>query len=308
MKKPIKKIIGLCFLCLPMLFTGCDEFSPNTMVQLTDLNEIGASNPVWYKSGDTIVFSGFGEDGKGLWTLDPDGNNLEILLDVKDMDPPPIYVYPWDYSDDGYILFTDDGSNLPSNIYYLPSDGGKPTLILQGARPTVKGNLDGIYNIAYYYRFQDKGVSGIYLSDIHGSEPQFVVEGDFIYNPHWSPDGNKLTYTRLIYPSYRYELCIYDFDSQSETVIYETQSGDMRCPRWSPDGQYIAFSMYCDGTSKSEVCIIPTYGGEPIRLTEFPYDPGVDLPGAVYLSWSPDSKWIVFDIIHNELWKVSVEY
>lgn len=315
MKRTIKVTTIWGFMCLALLFSGCDVENtyynpPHTMIQLTFDDEILALKPVWSPSGNTILFLGCGNDGLGLWSIDPDGGDMTFLLSGQDMDPPVYELYPWDYSDDEYLLFSDDTGSFPNNIYYLAPEGGEPTFILLGSMPTVKGNLDGTYNIGYFYEYQTKGINGIYLTDIHGSEPQLVVEGDNIYYPDWSPDGTMLTYVRATYlggGDWNYKLSIYDFATQNEKVIYKIGYYGIHCPRWSPDGEWIAFSMPYEGTSKEEVYIIPAEGGEPIRLTEFPYNPELMTAGVIDLSWSPDGKWIVFDLCYNQLWKVSVE-
>lgn len=309
--RKILTLIPLCLLLwLSIFFPGCD-FSPNSMYQLTFKDDIQARHPVWSPSGDTIVFSGvdFNEDVRGLWTIDPQGGNLSLILNSSEVGTEYTWLFAYDYSDDGYLLFSDDGSIFAGNIYYLPPDGGDPTYIFQGAHPTIKGNLDGVYNIAYYYEPPFKGPNGIYLTDIHGSEPKLVVEDDFIYGPHWSPDGEKLVYVQNMRSTsdWTCKIFVYDIVNEKEELIYENHYRDIDSARWSPNGQWIAFTMPCESTSKGEVYIVPADGGEPTRLTEFPYGPSYPCPGAGSLFWSPDGKWIVYDLITRELWKVSVE-
>jgi|GEM_PF-2999886 len=302
---------------LALLLWGCSEEYDSVSSKTTQLifDEINAHHPLWSHLGDTIVFTG-NDYGYGwdLWTIDPQGGKLSLLLTGDEVDTPAYALYPYDYSDDCYLLFTDDSSLFPANIYYLPPQGNEPEYLFPGSTPTVKGNLDGNYNIAYLIHEYDVLSNGIYLSDIHGSEPQLVVEGDFIYGIDWSPDGTKLAYIRGIpigQNDWDFELSIYDFTTQSEQVIYDTGYAP-NCPRWSPDGTLIAFAdQYYpepgyDYPMHRVVWIIPSTGGEPERITEFPYGP-IDSPGVSWLSWSPDGKWIVYDLIASELWKVSVE-
>ncbi len=287
---------------LAIFLPGCD-FSPNSMYQLTFEDDIQARHPVWSPLGDKIAFSGINEEYRGLWTIDPQGENLTLILDSEEFGEGIYNHYTFDYSDDDYLLFTDD----LHNIYYLPPDGGEPVFICQGCYPTVKGNIDGTYNIAYIIHGEE---NGIYLTDIHGSEPQFLVNKNYLYYVDWSPDGNRLVYVQNLRTTdvWYSKIYVYDFVTHNENIIYEAQNiGDIYCPRWSPDGQWIAFTMPCETTSKGEVYIIPAEGGEPTRLTEFPYFSDIDAPGACSLSWSPYGNWIAFDLLRNELWKVSVE-
>jgi len=294
---------------LAILIWGCSEEYDNVSSKTPQLifDEIDAEHPVWSPLVDTIVFTGndysYGED---LWTIDPQGGNLSLLLTGDEVDPPAYALYPYDYSDDGYLLFT--GGLY--EVYYLIPGGNEPVYLFPGSYPTVKGKLDDIYNIAYRIFEED----GIYLSDIHGSEPQLVVEGDHIRGIDWSPDGTMLAYIRGIHlgqSGWDYELCVYDFTTQSEQVIYDSDYYPIK-PRWSPDGEWIAFAdAYYpepgyDCPMHRVVWIIPSEGGKPKRITNFPYGP-IDSPGVSWLSWSPDGKWIVYDLIASELWKVYVE-
>jgi len=312
MKNIIKSIRIFFPLIIFTFLSSCDDLSlSERMFQLTYHLNISASFPVWSPDGSFIVFSGTSMPDcvNGLWTINPNGGTPELLLRSSDIGPDYLFLYPYDYSDDGYLLFSDDSSILVSNVYYLPPDGEDPVFIFQGANPTVKGSLDGIYNIAYYYRPSSKGPNGIYLTDINGSEPQLVIEGDYIYGPHWSPDGNKLTYYKLFDSDgeWQCKLCEYNFTTQNEEALFITYFWGGRCPRWSPDGDWIAFIDVYEDTTKEEVCIVPSGGGDPIRLTKFPYAPELAVPGATCLFWSPDGKWIAFDLCYSELWKVSVE-
>ncbi len=52
-------------------------------------------------------------------------------------------------------------------------------------------------------------------------------------------------------------------------------------PRWSPDGRWLAFLRKGDGPA--QVWLLPTAGGEPHQLTQFPL-------GVTELTWSPDGQ------------------
>lgn len=88
-------------------------------------------------------------------------------------------------------------------------------------------------------------------------------------------------------------------------------------PRFSPDGKWIAFTGQYDGNT--EVFVIPSSGGEPIRLT---YTATLDRddisdrmgPNNIVMDWTPDSKHIIyrsrkqtFNSFIGQLFKVSVE-
>jgi tricorn protease len=86
-------------------------------------------------------------------------------------------------------------------------------------------------------------------------------------------------------------------------------------PKFSPDGKWIAFTAQYDGNFN--VYVMPSSGGQPKQLTWWP-DIG-DMPERMgpnnqVITWTPDSKWIVFLSRHDtfntwfgRLWKVSVD-
>ena len=85
--------------------------------------------------------------------------------------------------------------------------------------------------------------------------------------------------------------------------------------RYSPDGKSIAFTAEYDGNR--EVYLIPSQGGEPVRLTYTATNGRDDLgdrmgPNNIVMGWSPDGKKIVYrnrigDGFPGKLWTVGPE-
>ena len=85
--------------------------------------------------------------------------------------------------------------------------------------------------------------------------------------------------------------------------------------RYSPDGKSIAFTGEYDGNR--EVYLIPSEGGEPVRLTYTSTNSRDDLgdrmgPNNIVMAWNPDGKGIVYrnrigDGFEGQLWTVSPE-
>ena len=109
----------------------------------------------------------------------------------------------------------------------------------------------------------------------------FVTAGD----PHLSPDGKWVAYTvtRVDQAANRRMSRIWMVATDGGTTPQPltTESASSNSPRWSPDGKYLGFLSTRDGM-KAQVWLLPTSGGEAVRLTNF--DSGIS-----NIEWSPDS-------------------
>ena len=65
----------------------------------------------------------------------------------------------------------------------------------------------------------------------------------------------------------------------------ELAPGEESFPRFSPDGSKLAYSADYDGNT--DVYVVPTAGGEPVRLTHHPM-------GDRVIGWHPDGKRVLF--------------
>ncbi len=276
---------------------GCSD-NPNYETFL--IFEDNGYMPLWYPTGEKIIFIQY---SNRISSITPDGEDLTILFSGDEMDPPVYSFSIYSISDDGYILFEKD------NIYYFKPGEEPVKTDIVGRYSTVYGALSGTYNIAYTYDDDEKTDEwSIYISDINGSPPKRLIGEGRFYHLDWSPDGSKLVYSKMVssYPEpQEYAICVYDLGSEEERVIYSSEF-ELRCPRFSPDGSYIAFAK-SGKHSQKVVWLISSEGGEPWQVTEYPHDPYHETPGTYYLSWSPDGKWIVYDMgTEGELWKVRV--
>jgi Tol biopolymer transport system component len=291
---------------LALLMFNCSE---NNTVITSGTNykiyEGYCRNPVWSASGDYIVFTGNG----GICSIDTEGNDLKLLLKYEDFEGCKDLI-PCDFSSDNYLMFVSAGDNFV-NIYYIPPNGKDPVFITEGYYPTIYGNIDDYYNIAYYYPFNDTELNfsyDVYLTDVHQSEPK-LFKGGIVYCPDISPDGKRLAYFRGEGNSVN--IYVYNIETKEEKFICEVSNFGCTCLRWSPDGKWLAFNggytLDRKNFSKRVVWIVSSEGGEPTPLFDDPNYPYWCSPGVLSFSWSPDGKWIVYDMgTEGELWKVRV--
>ena len=111
------------------------------------------------------------------------------------------------------------------------------------------------------------------------------------YQPTLSPDGAQVAFA-------------WDGEKRDKTDIYVKQIGveppfrltsDAAMdysPAWSPDGGFIAFLRELS-PDKTDIVIVPQRGGPERILSEIKGSMRQALLYGTYLSWTPDSKWIV---------------
>ena len=137
---------------------------------------------------------------------------------------------------------------------------------------------------------------GLFRVDAQTGEVMPVVWwGDSeISNPAWFPDGKRLLY------SYKRDesdtktdtIVIRDLDTGREKELFQSSVGSkIDDIALSPDGQEVALTLLEKGTRSSALKVFPVAGGDANELVR------AKEPEAIVgdsLSWSPDSRYIVF--------------
>ena len=124
-------------------------------------------------------------------------------------------------------------------------------------------------------------VDGTGLRQLSPEDPDPNVYYYFDASPTWSPDGNKIAFSRTG------ELIIINVDGTGMTTV-STPDGASE-PSWSPDGSHIA---YVSWKTARDVFVSNVDGSNAVRVTSAPEQE--DSP-----RWSPDSRTLVFTRVVN---------
>jgi Tol biopolymer transport system component len=113
--------------------------------------------------------------------------------------------------------------------------------------------------------------------------------------PTWSPDGSRIAYNSD--ESGNWDIWIKQIATGQKVNVTQDHLGFDGRPAWSPDGEWIAF---ISERHEGGIFIMPSLGGSPTLITRL--DPEAYEFGFVFLStlsWSPDSKTLVYTIGQN---------
>lgn len=131
-------------------------------------------------------------------------------------------------------------------------------------------------------------VAVIFLAWMPGSRPvpqpqvnsvrQFTTGLGLDAGGSFSPDGSSFAYSSD--RTGQFEIYTRLLNEGGDERQVTNDAGQNVYPKWSPDGTWIAY----ESAARGGICVIPSTGGQPRRLTAFGSQP----------DWSPDSQVIVF--------------
>jgi TolB protein len=197
--------------------------------------------------------------------------------------------YPSWSPDGSRIAFTSD-RNGAYNLYVMDTDGGNVQQLTYEAAPSV----------VYFPNWSGDGKRIVF--GLAGCEPPLMCEIDANggskrilgagRDPHISPDGKQLAFTKYLSTGYAVFLMETDSGKVSQITSHENLMGAVT-PTFSPDGKSI---LYSDSVSHAlELFCVSVESGEIRQLT--------NLGGfSTCAAWSPDMQWISFRLTDEDFW------
>lgn len=229
----------------------------------------GAS-PVWFASGDKILFSSAGD----LWSIETGSKTPKRLTNDRQNEraarPSP---------DGKWIAFYSTRSGY-NDIWIVPSDGSVPARQLtknamanDDFRFAPAWSPDGS-QIAYYSNKNDYWEDDIWLIDVATGKERQISKGLMAMStPVWSPDGSKIALMAVSKSEYWYEdlsyIYLLDPEAGTEEIlkmqVHATDLLHNHTVTWSGDGKEIFFPY--QERSEVELWRVPAKGGVATRVT-----------------------------------------
>lgn len=129
----------------------------------------------------------------------------------------------------------------------------------------------------------------ICITDAHGTYRNLITDNQSVdYDPHWSPNGEKIVFASRYPQSNENRLFITNKDGTDLQCLITSQEISFEYPKWSPDGGGIAFVEGYDG----DLYIIKSDGTELKRLTTSGRIGNFD--------WAPNGEEIVFNSLYSK--------
>jgi len=195
---------------------------------------IGARSLALSPDGKSLAFSYRGD----IWVASSSGGHAMPITGNVELEDNPIW------SPDGRSIAFSSGRTGNNDIFIVSIEGGTPRRLTYHSGNDVPSDWSDDGKNILIRSTRDRAFNGIYEID--------VADGDFralfydhmpIGNPQYSPDGNKILYTRFGFPWFRpryqgsaaSQLWTYDLTSAARTKVRDNQHQHL-WPNWTADG------------------------------------------------------------------------
>jgi len=269
---------------------------------------------LWSPSGRHLYFEGTAQGVKNLWRITVDPQTLRWIAG-----PERLTISP---SEDTEMSLSADGKKLafasrlePTRIWSLPFNAVSGKVKGDG-QPLTKEGVDAWWfdvtrdgrQLAFIVRQADKeelptrreAKSELWKKSLTDGKETLLMPADdsFRLFPNWTPDGSRLSYTRLrpVKPgSSEVEQNIYVLPAGGgeEQVLFTPTAGP--CCRgvsqWSADGQWLLGGLFNPTTGKNEIVLFPLIAAPHAETAARVIASHPEL-NFFQSRFSPDERWI----------------
>jgi TolB protein len=257
-------------------------------------------------SGD-IVFAVNRDGWNEIWVMDEGGGNRRRLTETQ---PPRVDAAgntspAWSPQGDR-IAFVSSGDAADEDenrheIWVMDEGGGGAEQLTKNesldSDPSWSPDGKRIAFVRADFWGTDQVVTSLRVIDADGSDEETLLQEQplvFVSSPAWSPDGERIAFSRASFKGEQLELTLHVMRSDGRGLMQvAVQAGQAA---WSPDGKRIAFvsladrhgeTCFHDCEPSGEIYVADANGEHAKRLTK-------SQANDTSPAWSPDGKQIIF--------------
>ena len=246
------------------------------------------------RANGRIVFISTRSGSTQIYTMNADGSDVRQLTTSAAPSIDPMF------SPDGNkIAFArkTSAANSSYEIYVMNADGSNVTRLTnnstQDNQPTWSPDGTKIAFTSYRDGNGTTDNQEIYVMNPDGTSQTNLTNtalGTQDFLPAWSPNGNKILFSRQQDGSTNVDVYVMDTNGSNQVNLTSNSSASDIAYSWSPDGTKIAFRSDRDGSdpvNSLEIYVMNADGSNQTRLTSNAF-------GDTQPDWSPDGTTIAF--------------
>ena len=259
-----------------------------------------AQNPAYSTDGRRVLFTvflnGYNNGPAGLHILDRTSGETTTLLDEPEQDSVNLPGASWNGArdlitfssdrEDRHEVWTVNAGTLALFRVTRGVDGG------EAIEPSFSPDGGWIVFEVSKVRTGEERFGALWKVRSDGTELTRLTGGPGAESddrqPNWSPRGDQIVFQRRPIGGDLWELYLTGPNGGAVTRLFVSPF-DHSDASWSPDGRQVVFSSDHGGLPNPQIFIIPSSGGEPVRVT---FDAGYSDSAP---SWSPDGSSIAFE-------------
>ncbi len=229
----------------------------------------------WSPDGTQIAVAIFPVDGgdRSIWVMDADGSDPVRVASAWNVSVPS-------WSPDGTTVAFSTQTHGRTEIHRVDADGSNDRVLHSETAEGTFGIFSATFSPDGTEILFDRGTDSdydIFVMDADGTDIRQLTMTGTDYDPHWSPDGAQIAFTRQgVGP--QSDIYVMDADGTNVRQLTDGAEGDTNLyPLWSPDGTKIAYLAGVTGGPGALVLMDPD-GSNPATIV--PRD-------VLGISWQP---------------------
>jgi hypothetical protein len=217
----------------------------------------------WSPDGEQLAVAIFGDPERSLWVMNADGSDAVHIATADNVGRPS-----W-HPDGEHLTYSAESGGITA-IHVVGRDGSDDGVVYSEDAPGTYAVFSSTFSPDGSLILFDAGTDSgydIFVMDADGSNVLRLTDTGTDYNPSWSPDGERIVFTRQEDAS---ESDIFVMDADGSNVVRLTDDGPRFTnldPQFSPDGTAITYEAAENG-GVGPVVTMATDGKNPEVLVK----------------------------------------